>query len=378
MHLRLTFVATLAVFTSCGPDGLLGDDSGVGVNDLTGRGTAQAATPSPVPETPVIAAPAENPTTAAKIALGRLLFWDPLLSGDRDVACATCHHPDFAYTDGRALSIGVGGTGLGPLRIVNSAAPHRTTRNSMTVLNTAFNGSRDLRTPVPADTAPMFWDSRAHGLEAQARGPITALDEMLGTGFTASTIFPEVVRRVGAVPEYVGRFDDAFGADSISEQNIVQAIAAFERTLTSLDTSFDRFQRGDTTALSAAAQRGLATFNTHGCAGCHNGAMFSDFQLHRLGVAGNSQDDFRTGGLRNIARTAPYMHDGTLTTLNDVFAFYARVDRTLDPRLQQVRPFDANERADVTAFFAALSDGTFDRMVPEAVPSGLPVGGAIH
>ena len=184
----------------------------------------------------------------------------------------------------------------------------------MTVLNTAFNGSRDLRNPVPTETAPMFWDSRAHGLQAQARGPIAALDEMLGAAFTASTIFPEVVTRVGAVPEYVGRFDDAFGRDSISEQNIVRAIAAFERTLTSLDTSFDRFQRGDTSALSAAAQRALGTFNTHGCAGCHN---------------------------------------GTLTTLNDVFAFYARVDRTLDPRRQQVRPFDANERADVTAFFEA-------------------------
>src|SRR5665647_1589744 len=130
----------------------------------------------------------------------------------------------------------------------------------------------------------MFWDNRAHSLEQQARGPITAAAEMLGTSFTATTIFPELVTRLSAIPEYATRFSAAFGAGGITETNILAAIAAFERTLTAPQTSFDRFVNGDTTALTAQAQRGMGLFKDIGCVNCHSGPMFSDFELHELRV----------------------------------------------------------------------------------------------
>lgn len=309
--------------------------------------------------------PATGPANAATVELGRLLFFDPVLSGDRDIACATCHHPSLAWADGRPLSVGTGGTGLGSSR---RSGGHVTTRNSMTVLNTALNGvtARDLG-PDPA-TAPMFWDHRVRSLEAQAAEPILAADEMRGTRFTAQSIFPEVEARLRATPEYVSRFADAFGAAGISRDTITQALAAFERGLLQRESTFDR------RALSAAQQRGQAAFGQHGCPACHGGPLFSDFQLHRLGVSGLTSG-VRPPSLRMVARTAPYMHDGSLPTLEAVLQFYGRVDRQLDPALRGVRGFSQQEVADVVAFLQALSDGAFDTSVPERVPSGLPVGG---
>ncbi len=356
----LALSTTLVALATCGP------------NDSTETTTTTVTPSSGAAAALTVPQPTDNPSSEAKVQLGRLLFWDPILSGDRDVACATCHHPDFAYTDARVVSIGVGGTGLGPRRVASSTSPHRTTRNAMTVLNAAFNGA-------DASTAPMFWDNRTRALEGQARGPMHALDEMRGAAFTDEAIAAELVARVSAIDDYAQRFAATYGV--ITETTIVQAIAAFERTLTSTDTSFDR------NALSAAAQRGLTTLRQHGCTGCHSGPMFSDFQLHQLGVpdgaglphdVGDGQNRFRTGSWRNLARTAPYMHAGQFASLDQVFAFYARVDRRLDPRLANLRPLDAGERTDAVAFFSALSDGTFDVTVPASVPSGLPVGGSIH
>jgi cytochrome c peroxidase len=294
-----------------------------------------------------------------------LLFFDPILSGDRDIACATCHHPSLAWADGRPLSIGTGGTGLGPSR---RAAGHVTTRNSMTVLNTALNGvtARDTG-PDPA-TAPMFWDHRVRSLEAQAAEPMLAADEMRGTHFTPDTIFPEVEARLRSTPEYVRRFSEAFGAAAISRDTITRALAAFERSLLERESSFDR------RALSAAQQRGLAAFGQHGCPACHGGPLFSDFRLHRLGVSGLTTG-VRPPSLRLVTKTAPYMHDGSIATLEGVLQFYARVDRQLDPALRGVRPFAPQEVPDVIAFLEALSDGAFDTTVPASVPSGLPVSG---
>lgn len=343
--------------------------------------------PAPGPQQALAAvapAPADNAASQAKVALGRLLFWDPILSGDRDVACATCHHPDFGYADGRALSVGAGGRGLGPARQPSAADPQLTPRNAMTVLNVAFNGATAADpSPDPAD-APMFWDSRARGLEAQARGPIVARNEMRGAAFTEAEILPEVLARLGALPDYAARFEAAFGAQGLTAPNLLRAISAFERTLVDQSTSYDLFARGEAAALTAAQQRGLATFRSHGCAGCHSGPMFSDYQLHRLGVRpapgaaadlGDGSGRFRTASLRNVTRTAPYMHDGTLRSLEAVFDFYARVDRNLDPGLRGLRPLDPGERADVAAFLEAVGDGAFDRTVPVAVPSGLRPGG---
>ena len=128
-------------------------------------------------------APADNPTTPERVALGRLLFWDPILSGQKDVACATCHHPDFGYSDGLDLSVGANGIGLGAARAFAAGHPQRLVkRNSQTVLNVAFNGLTAGNDPAPA-AAPMFWDLRVRSLEAQALEPIKALEEMRGDAY---------------------------------------------------------------------------------------------------------------------------------------------------------------------------------------------------
>ncbi|MEZ4472447.1 MAG: cytochrome c peroxidase [bacterium] len=278
--------------------------------------------------------PADNPTTAAKVALGRLLFWDPILSGPRDIACATCHHPDFAYGDGIALSIGTGGQGLGPDRVRGRGAPF-VPRNAPTVLNTGFNGWTGGAMPDPED-APMFWDSRAHSLEAQALGPIQSDVEMRGNTYPEAEALDRVVARLAAVPEYEALFAAAFGVDpaeAVTVEHLSNAIAAFERHLSQLTSPFDRFQAGDARALTAQQQRGLRAFNAAGCADCHRGPMFSDYRLHRLNTPdnpatpevdrGDGQGRFRTPTLRNVALTGPYMHGGVFRTLPDVMRFYA-------------------------------------------------------
>lgn len=350
---RLLLLTVL--LAACGPDGrdARGRDEVDPFPDVT-----QAALPTPMQ-------PSTGAANLATLELGRLLFFDPILSGDRDIACATCHHPSLAWADGRPLSIGTGGAGLGRSR---RSGGHVTTRNSMTVLNTALNGvtARDTG-PDPA-SAPMFWDHRVRSLETQAAQPILAADEMRGARFTEDAIFPEVEARLRATPEYVTRFSDAFGAAGISRDTITRALAAFERGLLERESTFDR------RALSAAQQRGQAAFSQHGCPACHGGPMFSDFRLHRLGVSGLGTG-VRPPSLRMVTKTAPYMHDGSLPTLEAVLQFYGRVDRQLDPALRGVRGFSGQETADVIAFLESLSDGAFDTTVPERVPSGLPVGG---
>jgi cytochrome c peroxidase len=333
-------------------------DGGAGVDG------AQPRSPLALPLDPP--QPAANPTSAAKVALGRLLFWDPILSGDRDVACATCHDPELAYTDGVRTPVGVG-------------------RNSMSILDAAWNGST-VTTPVPrAEDAPMFWDNRAHSLEEQARGPITAAAEMMGTSFTEDTIFPELVARLSAIPDYVSRFSAAFGSGGITEANILAAIAAFERTLTAPETSYDRFVNGDSTAMTPQAQRGLQIFKANGCANCHSGPMFSDYELHELRVpdapgaphdAGDGANRFRTASLRGVTLTAPYMHNGLFPSFREVFGFYRQAGQnTTDPKLRGVIPPSPEQALDFIAFLAALGDGEFDRSIPTSVPSGLPPGG---
>jgi cytochrome c peroxidase len=328
--------------------------------------------------------PSDNVSSPEKIELGRLLFWDPVLSGDRDVACATCHHPEFAYADGVRVSIGVGGTGLGPARR-SAAAIHATQRNSMSILDVAWNGISTTSPERAPDEAPMFWDSRDASLEAQALRPIVNREEMRGEAFGEDAILPEVLERLGAIPEYALRFEAVFGPAAITEQNLARAIASFERTIVDRGSSFDRFMAGDDGALSHTAKRGLVAFINDGCSKCHSGPLLSDFALHNLGVPdaegakhdpGDGTERFRTPSLRNVTRTAPYMHNGSLATLEDVLEFYQGIDSS-DPKLDGfVGP--TGDLAAFVAFFEALGDGQFDRSVPEAVPSGLLPGGSIR
>jgi cytochrome c peroxidase len=285
----------------------------------------------------------------ARVELGRLLFWDPILSGERDTACATCHHPRLAYADGRDLSLGTGSVGLGAQRIdVSKGRIPGVRRNSPTILNTAFNGAGRRRrrefdgtTPsVDQARAPMFWDRRTRSLEAQALEPIKALEELRGTAYPEETAVETVVARLQSVPEYVRLFRDAFGTDaSIDASQLAQAIAAFERTLVAMNSPFDRFRAGDVNALTAQQRRGLEVFDRVGCDRCHDGPMFSDFDLHAEGVGehaklampdeGGGRFRFRTPSLRNLALTAPYMHNGTLATWP--FGESKRLERHLPP-----------------------------------------------
>jgi cytochrome c peroxidase len=347
-------------------------------------------------------APAGNPATREKVTLGRLLFWDPILSGRKDVACATCHHPRFGYAENRDLSIGVDGIGLGASRHFKTASTIPfVKRNSQTILNTAFNGMTDGGGYDPS-TAPMFWDLRAKGLEAQALEPIKTLEEMRGDTYTDANAIASVVARLNAVAEYRDLFARAFGGvRSITGDQLGQALAAFQRSLTASNAPFDRYMRGQATAMSDAQLRGMRRFQRVGCINCHHGPMFSDYQVHVLGVPDNPQlrvsdagvDQtyaFRTASLRNLRFTAPYMHNGVFDSLRDVLDFYddvsgrrgrarnAHVSREqLDPLLRQLR--DPDDRAgDLIAFLDALSDDSFDHTVPPRVPSGLKPGGNIQ
>ena len=369
------------------------------------------------------AAGAQSTAGDGVVELGRLLFWDPILSGERDVACATCHHPDFAYADGRQLSLGAGAVGLGPERVdaSNGRIPFMR-RNAPTVLNTAFNGlderrrgrrSRDGRgafdgtlASVDQVRAPMFVDNRVRSLEAQAVEPLKALEEMRGAAYPEEAAVDSVVARLQAIPEYVSSFESAFGPGPIRADELASAIAAFERTLIAMNSPFDRFRAGDTDALTPQQRRGMEAFDDVGCERCHEGLMFSDFDLRAEGVrehpllaepdAGDGRFRFRTPSLRNVALTAPYMHNGALETLADVLRFYDQgrsenpnvADRRgrsgergaarVDDRFRRVDDMSEGEMRDIIAFLEALTDEDFDKEVPERVPSGLPVGGLIR
>jgi cytochrome c peroxidase len=402
-HLRLvTVVAGLAALLAGGA--LFAQGGGNGGRRGRGGGFTAVGTGQEVggalPDT--VRAPADNPTTPAKIALGRLLFWDPILSGPQDVACATCHHPRFGYAENRDLSIGVNGVGLGDAR---RFAPGNTIpmvkRNSQTILNVAFNGIDNTGSYNPA-AAPMFWDTRVRSLETQSLEPLKALEEMRGHTYPEDLAVATVVTRLNDNAEYRRLFAGAFaGTPLVTSDTLGKALAAFQRTLTAARSPFDRYMRGDAGAMTPLEIQGMRRFERVGCVNCHNGPMFSDYKTHVLGVPDNpgrpasdaGVDDsyaFRTASLRNLSYTSPYMHSGVFQRLEDVIDFYddvagrrggarnAYVTREqLDPLVRQLRGVDRDE-AGLLAFLDALNDDSFDTMIPDRVPSGLPPGGTIR
>jgi cytochrome c peroxidase len=263
-------------------------------------------------------APADNPGTPDKIALGRLLFWDPVLSGHQDVACATCHHPRFGYAENRDISIGVTGIGLGASRhFQRDGAVPFVKRNSQTILNTAFNGISDGGAYSPSN-APMFWDLRASGLEAQALEPIKTLEEMRGEAYPQDAAVARVVARLNENTEYRQIFARAFGGrQPITADQLGKSLRNLKYTAPYMHTGvFDTL-------------RDVLDF----------------------------YDD--VSGPRGRARNA---HVGR---------------EQLDPLLRQLR--DPDDRAgDLIAFLESLTDDSFDRTVPVKVPSGLKPGGNIQ
>jgi cytochrome c peroxidase len=345
-------------------------------------------------------APADNPSTPAKVALGKLLFYDPILSGNKDVACATCHHPNNGYAEFRDISIGVNGNGLGSQRHFNEPNDNPfVKRNAHTIINTAFNGINRFQQYEP-EKAPMFWDARAESLEAQALEPIKTLEEMRGRHFSEEEILDEVIGRLKAIPEYEELFGKAFpGPEPVTIGNLGKAVAAFERSLVTNNSRFDQYMRGDKSALSLEEERGFELFKEVGCANCHNGPMFSDYKMHVLGVPENEKlreadrgfadrFAFRTPTLRNLRFTAPYMHNGELKTLDRVLEFYQDISQgknrnrgvpneNLDTLIREIR-LSVRDMAPIISFFNTLNDDSFDKEIPAEVPSQLKVGGAIH
>jgi cytochrome c peroxidase len=295
-------------------------------------------------------APEENPTTPAKVALGKQLFFDPRLSGDNTMSCATCHLPEKALADGLPLGKGRGGKSLA--------------RNTPSLLNTGFYDS-------------YFWDGRAKSLEEQALGPIESPDEM-------NQDLDELEAELNAVPGYVEQFQEVFG-EKPNREGIAKALAAFQRTLITGPSPFDRYLAGEKDALSYSAKRGLELFTGEAdCVRCHRGPTLSDGKFYRLGVAsddegrgavtGEDEDrkKFRTPSLRNVAETGPYMHNGSLKTLTQVVEFYYRgvPSTTPDGLPLDIEPLVGQSFSDITELVAFLESLT--GKPPEITPPELP------
>ena len=337
--------------------------------------------------------PNDNPYTPEKEELGRMLYWDPILSGTKEVACVSCHHPSLGYADGLDFSQGVGGNGLGPNRL----GGQKTRRNAPTVINTAFNGVDNDGVYSP-ESAPMFWDNRAESLEGQALLPMLSKEEMRGEAIAEDFIMDTIVQRLNAIPEYLTRFEQAFGSNEINQDRILAAIATFERGIVANNSRFDQYMRGDVNAMTDFEIQGMNAFIQVGCADCHSGPMFSDYELHTIGVMDNitppdqgatDSFDFRTPTLRNLDLTAPYMHNGIHATLEDVMEFYEEIaegdddqrnvnvaENELDEEMQDL-DLEEDQIDAIIEFLNTLNDDSFDKTIPDSVPSGLPVGGNI-
>jgi cytochrome c peroxidase len=304
-----------------------------------------------------IPAPADNPITPEKVEFGRSLFHDTRLSGTGQIACATCHDPALSFSDGVARRLGHDGEPL----------PRRTP----SLWNLAWG-------------LTFFWDGRAATLEAQVSGPIENPREMGGD-------IAKATAEMAADPESARRFAAAFPDDPrVTEANIKAALAAFERTLVSPETRFDRWVKGDDTALRPDELAGLKLFvDRAGCVACHKSWRFTDEAFHDIGLTSGdlgrgdelklpaANHAFKTPSLRERVWTAPYMHDGSLSTLEEVVAHYA--DRiiarpTLSADLKRDLKLSAEERAQLVAFLTTLSSDDPPR--PAALPAKTQVLGA--
>ncbi|MBC7774955.1 MAG: cytochrome-c peroxidase [Phycisphaerae bacterium] len=299
------------------------------------------------PNFPPFFDPADNPTTLEGIALGRKLFYDPILSGDNTIACADCHRQENAFTDPRQFSIGIDGL------------PGK--RNSMSLANIAWQNR-------------LFWDGRALGLEDQALRPVRDVIEMHET-------LDNAVAEIQANPEYTDMFWRAFGTEKVDSALVAKALSQFERTFVSFNSKYDRWKNG-TDSLNKSEMIGMQLFSDNtrgGCAMCHSfGAIFSDFLFRNNGldslptdpgrftVSGTLSETgaFKTPSMRNVEYTAPYMHDGRFATLEAVMDFYNtgfHLGPYTDPFMHTLVKgrLSSKDKKDIISFLKTLSEPEF-------------------
>ncbi|MCA6124937.1 c-type cytochrome [Bradyrhizobium sp. WSM 1704] len=282
--------------------------------------------------------PKSNPHSEAKSVLGAMLFFDPLLSRSKTLSCSSCHNPSLSWADGLPRAIGEDPNGL-PIR-----AP--------TLIDVAF-------------FEPLGWDGKFSDLESVAFGPILSPANMNMTE-------PELIARLAAIPGYVDAFSKAFGDGAITRPRIEASLATFERSIVAAESPFDRWINGDESAISASAQHGFQLFNGKArCAACHSGPSFSDGSFQDIGTArGNDvgrgrffpkstklRYAFKTPTLRDVARRAPYMHDGSVATLEEVIELYNKGGIDRPSRSPDIKPLalTAAEKHDLIAFLQTLT-----------------------
>ena len=307
-------------------------------------GNVQAEEPKVPLGLPPVAVPADNPMTAEKIELGKMLYFDKRVSKDGTVSCASCHDPKMAWAEHTPTSTGIRGQ-LGG-------------RNSPSVINSAY---------APAQ----FWDGRAATLEDQAVGPV-------GNPIEMGHSMESVVAMLKTIPEYEQRFQKVFGT-GVTEKGFAQAIAAFERTVLSGNSPYDRFTvNHDATALTDAQKRGKDLFEDN-CSMCHTPPVFSNYRYYNVGIGMDKphpdqgrkdvtkrdadMGKFRVPALREVANTAPYFHDGSVAKLEDAVAIMAgggKDNPNLSPAVKSIRDakLSADDQKAIVEFLHALS-GTF-------------------
>jgi cytochrome c peroxidase len=284
--------------------------------------------------------PADNPYSKQKVELGKLLYFDKRLSADGTVACASCHHPKFAFTDNAAVSTGINGAKGG--------------RSAPTVFNRAYSLAQ-------------FWDGRAATLEEQVKGPMENPIEMGNT-------HANIVAKLRGITGYRGLFKTAFGTEDISIDHVAKAVATFERTVLSGNSPYDRYKAGNRKAMTPDQVRGMDVyFNKAKCDQCHEGINFTTNAYHNLGVGTDKPKPdegryvvtkdprdwgaFKAPTLREIANTAPYMHDGSLKTLDEVVEFYDKggiPNKNLDEKMKPLK-LTPQDKKDLVAFLHALN-----------------------
>lgn len=380
MHVARPSIAhalTLACVLACSPsrsgEGLpvprTHDDGGAKVPADSGSAGTDSGSASILPWAktpfPAVPAPDDNPTTDAKVSLGRLLFYDPIASTDHQVACATCHSEVWGMSDGLARSVGHGaGLVAGPGR----SGPNVTRRNAPTLWNAAYLGSA-------------FWDGRASSLEDQVHFPFEAAEEL-------DTAFDGVITAIADIPQYAELFRDAFPeeAEPTTKDTFARAIAAFERTLISDTSLYDAYVDGDAAALSEDELGGMRLFASEGCVDCHTPPLFSSNRFADRGVAALAgvpdegryeithdeadRNAFKVPTLRNVHDTGPYFHTGAVQDFGDA----VRHEVAFSVEHDGAAALSA-EQTDALAAF--IMKGLFDSQRtptrPGKVPSGLEV-----